>query len=118
MPLVKYSLARLGLFLVVFAVLYAVGLRNWLLWVLTLIIALCIAYLAFSALDRELGAWFENRRVIRQERRRAAGEIDDFTSEDAAFSGDGAIGDGLAAGSSAEPDDQAHPGHDQVRAPH
>lgn len=72
MPVVTFSLLRLGLLAVSLGVLWLVGLRSWLLVVVATVVALALSYL-FLARQRDAAARYlaersERRRAERAER--------------------------------------------------
>jgi hypothetical protein len=78
-PLLVYTLLRLGLFVALLVVGYLVGLRSWLLLLVALVVAFTVSYLALRRQRDAAAVWLAER----SERRRAAKE--QTVDEDAAF---------------------------------
>ncbi len=103
-PLLKYTALRLGVFAVVFAVLYLAGLRSALLWVVAILVAALVSYIFFpKAGDRAAG---EVQRLASHHKERAHYDSEeDFEEPGVAQHGDEVPADGPAHDGPADPPD-------------
>lgn len=83
MPVVLYSLLRLGLLAVAVAALWAVGMRGWLLVVVAAVVAWAASYLALARPRDAAALWIAQRAEGRGQSRFSAGVQDDAATEDA-----------------------------------
>ena len=61
-PWLQYTLARLGVFVLVFVVLLLLGIEGWLAAIFATIIALCVSFLALGRLRQRVADDIEARR--------------------------------------------------------
>lgn len=79
-----YTLLRLALFGVAFGLLYAVGLRGWLLPIIAVVVALAVSYLTLRTPRDAATQWMADRAERRAAERAATPKIDvDAAHEDA-----------------------------------
>jgi hypothetical protein len=76
-PLLLYTLARLGLLIVVGAVLYLAGARTWLLVILAFLISGLLSYVVLGRLRDGVSAKVATRIDASRERRAAASDAED-----------------------------------------
>lgn len=85
MPVVLYSVIRLVLVVVAVALLWALGMRGWLVVLVGTVLAFTVAYLAFAPQRRAAGLWLAQRAERRaQEPRFGRAVEEDTAAEDAA----------------------------------
>ncbi|GAA2521713.1 DUF4229 domain-containing protein [Rarobacter incanus] len=83
MPLVKYTLYRVVLFLFAAAVLYLLGMGGWLLWVAAVFIAFLLSYIALPRPRAAASQYLLERRNRRQAGHRFSDtQEEDFADED------------------------------------
>lgn len=84
MPLLIYSLLRLALFGAALGLLYAVGMRGWLLPIVAVVVALALSYLTLRKPRDAATRWIAGRADRRAAERVVAPRIDaDAAHEDA-----------------------------------
>lgn len=65
-PFVKYTVIRLALFVACFVVLYLVGMRGWLVVIVTAVIAGLLSYIFLNKQSRELSDYLAQRREAKK----------------------------------------------------
>lgn len=78
MPLVTYTLLRLGVFVVALAALWFAGMGSWLLLVVAAVVAAALSYVLFRKQRDAAVAWLAERRERKEQERQ-----DDAAAEDA-----------------------------------
>lgn len=86
MPFLKFSAYRLGLYLAAVALLYALGMREWLPWVVAVVLALLASYAFLSKPRAEAARYLQARKERRQAGHRFTEKQEaDFLDEDASI---------------------------------
>ena len=80
-PLVTYSLVRIGLFVAAGAALYAVGMRDWLLVLIAAVVSAALSYVLLGHQRDDAATWLAER--AEERRRRGAVPDADSAAEDA-----------------------------------
>lgn len=87
MPLVVFSALRVGLLLVAVALLWLVGMRDWLLVVVAAVIAWAVSYAVLGRQRDAAALWLADRTARRARSGRPAGRDRDADAEDAEADG-------------------------------
>lgn len=86
-PWVKYTLVRVGIFVIALVVLALLGVQLWIAAVIAAVVGLCVAYIFFGKLRSAMALEIANRRAARPKDADAAAEdgaAEDAAAEDAA----------------------------------